>query len=107
MSGEDLGIPFEALETFGGEVDSIKNRMNGLGRTFDAYEDDLGDSGVVEALDSFVDNWSDGRSEIDQQLTSMKEMAQNIITFFSDVDGEYASELTDDGSGGGGGQQAV
>ncbi|MFE0688430.1 hypothetical protein H7827_19100 [Streptomyces sp. JH002] len=107
MSGEHLGIPFEALESFGGEVDSIKSRMNGLGRTFDGYEDDLGDSGVVDALDSFVDNWRDGRGEIDEQLTSIKEITQNIITFFSDVDGEYAAELSEDGSGGGGQQQAV
>ncbi|MFB4194512.1 hypothetical protein [Streptomyces carpaticus] len=107
MAGEDLGIPFEALEEFGGELDSIKNRMNGLGRTFDSYEEDLGDSGVVEALDSFVDNWRDGRAEIDEQLTSLKDMTQNIITFFTDVDGEYAAELQSGGSDGGGQQQPV
>lgn len=102
----DLRVPFDVLENFADTMESIRTRMNATGRTFDNYGDDVGDDGVRDALDSFVDNWRDGRDEIDGQLTSMKEIAQGIVTGFTDLDDGIAASLTSEGDGGGD-QQAV
>lgn len=102
----DLQIPFEVLETFSTEIESVRNRMNATGHTFENYEDDMGDDSVRDALTDFVDNWRDGRKEIDGQLTALKEIADGVVTGFTDLDQGYADNLrSSGGEGGGGGEQ--
>jgi hypothetical protein len=108
----DLVISFDDLEDFADTVESIRTRMNATGHTFDGYEDDMGDGDVADALNDFVDNWRDGRTEIDGQLTTVREIALSIIEAFEDTDFDRARDLqegTEGGGddGGGGGQQPV
>lgn len=104
----DLAIPYEALRDFADVLESIRSRMNATGHTFDGYEDDMGDGGVNDALNDFVDNWRDGRTEIDGQLTTMKDIALSIVEAFEDTDRQRATDLQDgasgEGSGGGNGE---
>ncbi|WP_165987861.1 hypothetical protein [Streptomyces sp. YIM 98790] len=103
----DLKVPFEMLENFGGEMQSIKNRMNGTGQDVENYEDDMGDDRVKKALEDFVDNWRDGRKEIEGQLEAIKEISDQVVDTFRTMDHDLESSLEGDGSEGGGGDQPV
>ncbi|MGP3968016.1 hypothetical protein [Streptomyces sp. 6N223] len=103
----DLVISFQDLRDFAEALESIRTRMNATGQTFDNYEDDMGDGDVRDALQDFVDNWRDGRAEIDGQLTTVRDIAESIADDFEGVDTQYASDLREgaEGEGEGGGAQ--
>jgi hypothetical protein len=103
----DLGIPFDVLEEFASALESVRTRMNATGQTFDNYEEDVGDDEVRDRLQDFVDNWRDGREEIDGQLTTMKEIAEGTVQVFSELDHDQAATLTENSGDGGGDQQPV
>ncbi|WP_103504807.1 MULTISPECIES: hypothetical protein [Streptomyces] len=105
MGVPDFGLP-DNLGEFASDVESVRNRMNGTGSMVDRYEDDLGDSRVKNALESFVDNWKDGRAEIDGQLEAVKDITDLVVETIRDLETDLESGLQGDG-GGGGGQQAV
>jgi hypothetical protein len=99
----DLGIPYDLLEDFADTLESIRNRMNATGQTFDNYDEDVGDDEVRDKLNDFVDNWRDGRDEIDGQLTAMKEISLGTVQVFQDLDTEHADQLRENSGGGDGG----
>ncbi|GAB3127759.1 hypothetical protein GCM10027160_52740 [Streptomyces calidiresistens] len=99
MSDNDLKVPYEMLEEFGEELESVRTRMNATGRTVENYEDDIGDSSVRKALEDFVSNWRDGRQRIDDQLTALKEIADMVVEEFSALDREYEASLEGNAEG--------
>ncbi|UED84406.1 hypothetical protein [Streptomyces profundus] len=111
MSGseERMAIPLAELQEFAPQLRSVKEYMNRTGDTFDQYNDSFGDDRVVDALDSFVSGWKDGRSDISEQLTGLADMTDTVITTVTDYEDELARTLQDSGGEGGGGgeQQAV
>ncbi|WP_052851504.1 hypothetical protein [Streptomyces avicenniae] len=104
-SGERMAIPLTELAEFGPQLRSVREYMNRTGDTFDSYNDSFGDDRVVDALDSFVNGWKDGRGDISEQLEGLAEMADTVIQTVNDFEAEL--EATLDGDGGGGDQQAV
>ncbi|WP_049580023.1 hypothetical protein [Streptomyces sp. SBT349] len=100
-SEERLAIPLAELSEFAPQLRSVQEYMNRTGNTFDQYTDALGDNRVVDALDSFVDGWKDGREDISQQLTGLAEMADTVITTVNDFEVELTRSLTEGGGEGG------
>ncbi|MFF3767743.1 hypothetical protein ACFYYR_27180 [Streptomyces sp. NPDC001922] len=95
MSGDEgrLAIPLTELEGFGGRLRSIKSRMNATKKMFASYEDDIGDDGVVEKMESFEGNWEDGRGDIDKQLSGLADMADAVYREVTKVDLDFAKKL--------------
>ncbi|MFC6066477.1 hypothetical protein [Streptomyces ochraceiscleroticus] len=95
MSNDEgrLAIPLSELEGFGGRLRSIKGRMNGTKKMFENYADDMGDDGVVEKMESFEENWEDGRGDIDKQLSGLADMADTVYREATKADLDLAKQL--------------
>ncbi|WP_432094250.1 hypothetical protein [Streptomyces sp. bgisy100] len=95
MSGDEgrLAIPLSELEGFGGRLRSIKGRMNATKKMFASYADEVGDDGVVEKMESFEENWEDGRGDIDKQLSGLADMADTVYREATKVDTGLAKQL--------------
>ncbi|MFJ8085047.1 chaperonin cofactor prefoldin [Streptomyces sp. SAI-170] len=91
----DLSLPLTELEDFGRRLRSIKSRMNGTKKTFESYEDDIGDGSVNNALSDFEDNWEDGREDISQQLDALAKMSDAVVREFKKLDDELAKQVND------------
>ncbi|WP_059013153.1 hypothetical protein [Streptomyces specialis] len=107
MSDERIAIPLDALGEFAPQLRAVKEYMNRTGDTFDEYNDSFGDGRIVDALDSFVSGWRDGRGDISEQLTGLAEMAETVIRTVNEFEAELERSLQDGGGGEGGGQQPV
>lgn len=91
----DLSIPLTDLEDYGSRLRSVKDRMNRTKKTFESYKDDIGDSGVYDALDDFESNWEDGREDIGQQLDQLAELSDAVVREFKKLDDDLAKKAKD------------
>lgn len=93
MSEDRLAIPVDLLEDFAARLGSIVTRLDGTKATFKAFEEDMGDGSVVDALDHFEHNWKDGRGDIHKQLSGLAKMAGTVVREMRQVDGDLARQL--------------
>ncbi|WP_129840767.1 hypothetical protein [Streptomyces sp. RFCAC02] len=101
-SGERMAIPLTELTEFAPQLREVKDYMNRTGDTFDSYNDSFGDDRVVDALDSFVSGWKDGRGDISEQLEGLAKMTETVIQTVNDFEAELEATLEGDGGGEGG-----
>lgn len=103
----DLALPLSDLEDYGSRLRSIKDRMNRTKKTFEQYEDDIGDGGLYDALEDFESGWEDGREDITQQLDALADMSDAVVREFKKLDDDLAKQAEkavkgeDKGKGGG------
>jgi hypothetical protein len=93
MSDDRLAIPIDLLEDFAQRLGSIVTRLDGTKATFRAFEEDMGDGSVVDALDHFEHNWKDGRGDIHKQLSGLEKMANTVVREMRKVDTDLAQQL--------------
>lgn len=93
MTDDRLAIPIDLLEDFAHRLGSIVARLDGTKAVFTAFEEDMGDGSVVDALDHFEHNWKDGRSDIHRQLTGLEKMANTVVREMRKVDTDLAQQL--------------
>ncbi|HEY5837262.1 hypothetical protein [Streptomyces sp.] len=93
MTDDRLAIPIDLLEDFAQRLGSIVSRLDGTKATFRAFEEDMGDGSVVDALDHFEHNWKDGRGDIQKQLDGLEKMANTVVREMRKVDTDLAREL--------------
>ncbi|MGW0135217.1 hypothetical protein [Streptomyces sp. NPDC003299] len=106
----DLALPLSELEGYGGQLRSLKARLNHTKKLFESYRDDIGDGSVNDALDDFESNWEDGREDVSQQFDALADMADAVVREFKKLDDDLAkkadegvkSEETGGGKGDGG-----
>ncbi|MEU5684966.1 hypothetical protein [Streptomyces venezuelae] len=91
----DLSIPLTDLEDYGSRLRSIKTRMNRTKKTFESYEDDIGDGGVYDALDDFESNWEDGREDIGQQLDQLADLSDAVVREFKKLEDDLTKKIND------------
>lgn len=89
----DLAVDVDALETFGGQLESIRTRMNAARDWTHQYDGQMGASQVEDALHSFASGWKDGRKEIDGSLQALSEMLMNTAQNFRQTDQDLAKPL--------------
>jgi len=89
----DLAVDVDALETFGGQLESIRSRMNAARDWTHQYDGQMGASQVEDALHSFASGWKDGRKEIDGSLQALSEMLTNTAQNFRQTDQDLAKPL--------------
>lgn len=93
MTRDRMAIPIDLLEDFAERLGSIVMRLDGTKATFRAFEDDMGDGSVVDALDHFEHNGMDGRGDIHKQLEGLEKMANTVVREIRKVDTDLAQEL--------------
>lgn len=89
----DLVVDVDALETFGGQLESIRNRMNAARDWVHKYDGQMGAAEVEDALHSFSSGWRDGRKEIDGSLKALADMLTNSSQNFRQADADLAKPL--------------
>ncbi|MFL6116628.1 MAG: hypothetical protein ACJ786_35520 [Catenulispora sp.] len=90
----DLVVDVDALDTFGGQLESIRSRMNAARDWTHQYDGQMGASEVEDALHSFASGWKDGRKEIDESLKALSDMLTNSAQTFRQTDSDLAKPLT-------------
>lgn len=90
----DLAVDVDALETFSGQLESIRTRMNAARDWTHQFDGQMGASQVEDALHSFSSGWKDGRTEIDGSLTALSQMLKNAADNFRKTDQDLAKPLT-------------
>jgi hypothetical protein len=93
VTDDRLTIPIDLLEDFAARLGSIVRRLDDTKATFRAFEEDMGDASVVDALDHFEHNWKDGRGDIHQQLNGLEKMANTVVQEIRKVDTDLARQL--------------
>ncbi|MEV5356468.1 hypothetical protein [Streptomyces sp. NPDC052693] len=91
----DLALPLTELEGFGRRLRSLKTRLNHTKKLFEAYQDDIGDGSVNDALGDFESNWEDGREDITQQLDALASMSDAVVREFKKLDDELTKKVND------------
>ncbi|MEW2522477.1 hypothetical protein [Actinacidiphila alni] len=99
MSEDRLAIPLDLLEDFATMLGSITKRLDDTKATFGAFEEDMGDGSVADALDHFQHNWKDGRGDIHKQLSGLEKMATTVVREIRKVDDDLAKQLADSAKG--------
>lgn len=89
----DLAVDVDALDTFGGQLESIRTRMNAARDWTHQYDGQMGAAEVENALHSFASGWKDGRSEIDGSLKALSDMLKNSADNFRQMDTDLAKPL--------------
>lgn len=89
----DLVVDVDALDTFSGQLESIRTRMNAARDWTHQYDGQMGASQVEDALHSFSSGWKDGRSEIDGSLSALSQMLSNSAENFRKADQGLAQPL--------------
>ncbi len=89
----DLVVDVDALESFGGQLDSIRTRMNAARDWTHQYDGQMGAAEVEHALHDFASGWKDGRKEIDDSLSALSQMLHTSAQHFRDTDKALADAV--------------
>ncbi|WP_344659474.1 hypothetical protein [Catenulispora subtropica] len=89
----DLVVDADALEAFGGQLESIRSRMNAARDWTHQYDGQMGAAEVEDALHSFSSGWRDGRKEIDGSLKALSDMLTNSAQTFRQTDVDLKKPL--------------
>ena len=89
----DLAVDVDALDRFGGQLESIRTRMNAARDWTHQYDGQMGAAEVEDALHSFASGWKDGRTEIDGSLKALSDMLSNASQTFRQADQDLAKPL--------------
>ncbi|NNM44400.1 type VII secretion target [Knoellia koreensis] len=106
---DQLVVDLDGLRTLSSTLTTVTNDLNATRKVIEAARGDLGAAEVYEALDSFENNWDDGRGQIDKNMKAMKEVLDESVKAYEQVDGELDRQLRDQmkpASGGGSPQKA-
>ena len=82
----DLQVDVDALDRFGGQLESIRTRMNAAREWTHHYDGQMGAKEVEDALHDFASGWKDGRKEIDGSLKALSDMLKNSADNFRKMD---------------------
>lgn len=86
----DLKVDVDKLELFGGQLESIRTRMNAARDWMYGHDGQMGSKQVESALHSFYSGWKDGRKEIDGSLEALSQMLLNAAENFRQADTDLA-----------------
>jgi hypothetical protein len=89
----DLVVDVDALDRFGGQLESIRSRMNAARDWTHQYDGQMGAAEVEDALHSFAGGWKDGRKEIDDSLKALSDMLKNSAQTFRQTDQDLTKPL--------------
>jgi hypothetical protein len=89
----DLVVDVGALSGFGGQLESIRTRMDAARSWTHQYDGQMGAAAVENALHDFSDGWKDGRTEIDGSLSALSKMLTQAAQSFSQADGDLAKAV--------------
>jgi hypothetical protein len=90
----DLGYDLIALETFSGQLSTVKRGLEESHSTIDSYDSDYGHGTVRDAMHHFEKHWRDGRGHVEHTAESLASMVTEAVKAYRKVDEELARQLT-------------
>jgi hypothetical protein len=90
----DLGYDLTALETFSGQLNTVKKGLADSHSAIDSYDSDYGHGGVRDAMHHFEKHWRDGRKHVEETAGGLASMVTEAIKAYSKVDEDLARQLT-------------
>lgn len=89
-----IEIPVEDLKDTLTQLAEIRDRIEektSLERV--GGEEDVGDSGLIDAVNSFDEAWNKGHDRVQENVDTFKEATQGIIDNFESTDNETVSKI--------------
>ena len=77
------------------DVERILSEFTEATDRVERLADAVGHAGLAERVQAFVDNWDHRRSELVENLTTVRDNLDAIVTGFSEADRELARALTE------------
>ncbi|HEY5836885.1 DUF6507 family protein [Streptomyces sp.] len=90
----DLGYDLLALETFGGQLNTVKQGLEESHSTIDSYDSDYGHASVRDAMHHFEKHWRDGRKHVQNTAESLASMVTEAVKAYTKVDEDLARQIT-------------
>ena len=88
-----LTVDLYGLEEFAGQLNTIRDTMNGAHGWMREYDDDLGGSEVASAIDGFESHWKDGRTQVDKNCERLVKLTKQAVENLRKADDELAKQL--------------
>lgn len=98
-SADRLTVDLEGLERFATDLDTIRSGMGTASNWMLEFSGDLGGQDVDDALEHFESNWSDGRSQVDENCQRLVKMTQQAVENLRKADDDLAKQLRDSTEG--------
>jgi uncharacterized protein YukE len=90
-----LSVDLDALDDFGGRLDTIKQQLDSSHNTIDSYDDAYGSDKVRDAMHHFEKHWHDGRKHVEDTAGVLSNMAKEAVKTLRDTDQDMANKLKD------------
>lgn len=90
----DLGYDLTALETFSGQLGTVRKGLEESHSTIGSYDSDYGHGGVRDAMHHFEKHWRDGRKHVEHTAKSLESMVTEAVKAYTKVDEDLAKQLT-------------
>ncbi|MEV0117330.1 hypothetical protein AB0H77_29520 [Streptomyces sp. NPDC050844] len=91
---DPIRIPVDELKDTIAKLAEIRSRIEektGLERA--GTEEDVGDSGLIDAVGSFDGAWAAGHDRVQENVDTYKDATQGIIDNFEKTDSETTKDL--------------
>lgn len=95
----DLGYDLTALETFSGQLDTVKKGLEESHSAIDSYDADYGHGTVRDAMHHFEGHWRDGRGHVEHTAGSLASMVTEAVKAYTKVDEDLAASLRQQAAG--------
>jgi hypothetical protein len=90
----DLGYDLTALDTFSGQLNTVKQGLEESHSAIDSYDSDYGHGTVRDAMHHFESHWRDGRGHVEHTAGGLSSMVTEAIKAYTKVDEDLAKQLT-------------
>ena len=89
-----IRIPVDELTDAMDALQDIRQRIDKTAKLSNVgSEDDVGDSGLISAVNGFDGAWSAGHERVQENVDTFKEAAQGIVDNFTGTDEEAGKAL--------------
>jgi hypothetical protein len=89
-----IRIPVDELADTMDALQDIRERIDKTAKLDNVGpEDDVGDSGLISAVNGFDAAWSAGHEKVQGNVDTFKKAAQDIVDNFTDTDNEAGKAL--------------
>ncbi|MEV6949736.1 hypothetical protein AB0N07_49150 [Streptomyces sp. NPDC051172] len=89
-----IHIPVDELADTMAALQDIRERIDKTAKLSNVgSDDDVGDHGLISAVNGFDDAWSAGHERVQENVDTFKQAAQGIVDNFTDTDNEAAKAL--------------
>ncbi|MBH0053694.1 hypothetical protein I6E74_05850 [Salinibacterium sp. SWN139] len=95
MAADQLVVDTDLLRTTASQVSRVRDTFEGAARDIDDVAAAVGHAGLANKVRGFVNNWDFRRSELVEQLETIRNNMIEVADGFESADCELGNALTD------------